>query len=148
MPANQAPVSLPTYSEAVEFGRERCYRIRAVRSDGGSVESDPSERKCTTPRDTFQPAAPTGLSALASDGGISLKWAPSSDKDVTGYLILRGRPGDATLLPIGDGLVKETQFLDRSVMSSVRYVYAVVAVDGATPPNRSSESERDEETAP
>ena len=45
-----------TFAEPVEFGRERCYTVRAVRGTGpGAVESAPIERRCVTPVDVFPP---------------------------------------------------------------------------------------------
>jgi hypothetical protein len=43
--------------------------------------------------------------------------------------------------------VRETTFRDTGVKAGVRYVYVVVALDTAQPPNRSAESNRVEETA-
>jgi hypothetical protein len=150
VPINAMPLGTPSFSEPVEFGRERCYRVRAVRTEGGSpVEGDASERRCVTPEDTFGPAAPKGLQAVTHSDGIALKWEANTEKDLAGYLVLRGRAGDATLLPLMPTPIVETQFIDRNVMSGVRYVYAVVAVDTRAPsPNRSPESDRNDATAP
>jgi hypothetical protein len=63
-------------------------------------------------------------------------------------VVLRGTTADDTLLPITDVPVAEPRLLDRDVVSGVRYVYAVVAVDRRQPaPNRSPESPRDAVTA-
>jgi hypothetical protein len=43
--------------------------------------------------------------------------------------------------------ILETTYLDIAVEAGVRYVYAIVAVDTATPPNESAPSERVEELA-
>jgi len=43
--------------------------------------------------------------------------------------------------------IKETRYQDRTARPGVTYVYAIVAVDRATPPNRSAESNRVQETA-
>jgi hypothetical protein len=43
--------------------------------------------------------------------------------------------------------IKETTYRDTTARRGVRYVYAVVAVDRSTPPNRSAESNHVEETA-
>jgi hypothetical protein len=149
-PVNGKPLDAPSFSEPVAFGRERCYRIRAIRTeDGSQVEGEASERRCETPEDRFPPAAPSGLVALTQSDGIALKWVPNTETDLAGYLVLRGRAGDATLLPLTPTPVVQTQFMDRDVMSGMRYVYAVVAVDTRAPaPNRSPESERNEATAP
>ena len=44
-------------------------------------------------------------------------------------------------------LIGARSFEDRQVRPGVRYVYVVVAVDSATPANRSAPSNRAEETA-
>jgi hypothetical protein len=148
-PLNQRPVDAPPYADSrVEFGTERCYVVRAVYSFGNlRMESDPSPPACITPVDTFPPAAPTGLAAVGSQGGISLIWEGSPDEDLAGYLVLRGNAGDETLQPLTPAPIRETTYRDTDVRSGVRYVYAVVAVDKTTPPNRSEESNRVEEGA-
>jgi hypothetical protein len=138
-----------TFTDTVEFDRERCYAIGAVRGAGpGAAESAPTARRCVTPVDVFPPEPPTGLSAVASEGAISLIWEASPDLDVWGYVVLRGTSADATLLPLNTAPAIETQFTDTTVMPGTRYVYAVVAVDSRLPvPNESVESARIEETA-
>ncbi len=89
-----------------------------------------------------------GSTAIPADGVISLLWEPNGEADLDGYLILRGRPGDATLQPLSRTPVKDVRYEDRDVMTGVRYVYAVQAVDTHRPePNVSAESNRVEETA-
>ncbi len=149
MPLNPSPLDALSFTDGFEFELERCYIIRAVRGGGSNlVEGHGSERRCVKPVDTFPPAAPAGLSAVAAAGSISLIWEANVEDDVTGYLILRGGSADATLLPLTTSAVPETRFTDLSVTPGERYVYAVVAVDGRVPlPNVSAESERVEETA-
>lgn len=149
-PLNPAPLTELTFSDMspFQFGQERCYTVRAVCGTGPNrVVSAPSPRGCITPADMYPPQAPTGLYALAADGVISLSWEPNGEADLGGYLILRGRAGDATLQPLTDAPVKDTRYTDRDVTAGVRYVYAVQAVDMQEPPNVSSESNRVEETA-
>ena len=148
-PLTRAPVPERTFSEAVEFGR-RALLPRAGGALGAArrVEGSRPSRACHDSAGHVPAGGANRALGVASDGGITLKWAPNAENDLAGYLILRGRPGDATLLPITDAPVTQTQFLDRNVMSGVRYVYAVVAVDRARHANRSPESERDEATAP
>ena len=110
------------------------------------LESDPVP-VCVTPRDTFPPAAPAGLSVVAAEGAINLIWDANSERDLAGYLVLRGEaPGD-TLQPLTPAPIDRNQFRDKTAKPGVRYVYAIVAVDKATPPNRSATSARVEETA-
>jgi len=144
-----APLDTTTFSDSVEFNRERCYVVRAVRGTPPNLsEGDASVPNCFTPVDLFPPAAPARLVAVADEGGISLIWEPNAEPDVAGYLILRGEPTDATLQPLTPTPVAEARFRDTHVSAGKKYVYAVVAVDSRLPfGNISVESNRVEETA-
>ena len=88
--------------------------VRAVRGTGADVvEGPPSPTACVKPVDVFPPEPPTGLSAVAGEGAISLIWEASTSDDVAGYLVLRGEGADATLLPVTPSPVVETRFVDR-----------------------------------
>jgi predicted small lipoprotein YifL len=148
-PLNAQPLERLDFVDAVEFDRERCYVVRAVRGAGAdAIEGEASPRRCVTPVDVYPPAAPAGLSAVSGEGSVSLIWEASADADVAGYLVLRGTTADATLQPLTTEPVVDTSFTDRSAAPGVRYVYAVVAVDARVPlPNISAESNRVEEAA-
>jgi len=148
-PITAVPVDELTFTDSVEFDRERCYEVRAVRGIGpDAVESAPTERRCLTPVDVFEPTPPTNLATVVRPGAIDLIWEGSPELDVWGYLILRGTAGDATLQPLNAAPVIEAQFTDTTVTPGTRYVYAVIAVDTRLPvPNISGESARIEETA-
>ena len=140
------PVADMKYTDSrITWGVTRCYAVRAVETIGGlSVESDERQAICATLADTFPPAAPKGLSGVASEGAISLIWEPNSEKDLAGYLVLRGAaPGDP-LEPITPAPIQATIFNDK-VAAGVRYVYAIAAVDTAG--NRSGMSNGFEEAA-
>ena len=144
-PVNPMPVTAFMLSEPVEFERERCYSVRAIRGD---VESDPSPRMCVRPVDIFPPLPPPAPEAVAGEGVISLIWEASNALDLGGYLVLRGEPGDATLQPLTTYPIVEASYRDMTVMPGRRYVYAVVAVDDRLPlGNMSAPSPRVEETA-
>jgi hypothetical protein len=148
-PLSPQPVALFTFDDPrVAFGVERCYVVRTVQTVGGAtMESEASPVACVTPIDTFAPTAPRGLAAVGSEGVISLIWEPSPERDVAGYLVLRGEsPGD-TLRQLTEAPVLDTTYRDTALVAGTRYVYAVVAVDKATPANRSPESNRVEESA-
>ena len=51
------------------------------------------------------------------------------------------------MTPLFDAPIRETTYRDTTVKPGVRYVYTVVSVDKATPPNRSLPSNKAEETA-
>jgi hypothetical protein len=148
-PLTPAPIDALSLTDTIQFERQRCYTVRAVRgTPPQAVEGDPSPRRCVTPVDTFPPASPGGLAAVAAEGVISLIWEPNAELDLSGYRVLRGRAGDDTLLPLSDIPAAAARYVDRTVEPGVRYVYAVVALDSRVPlPNVSEESARIEETA-
>ncbi len=150
VPLNAQPLAAATFIDPrpMEFGVERCYAVRTINVFGRiQQQSEPSPTACITPRDTFPPAAPKGLIAVAGDGVISLNWAPNSEPDLGGYIVLRGEAPGATLQPLTRDPIHDTSYQDKTAQPGVRYVYAVVAVDKATPPNVSAQSNRIEETA-
>jgi hypothetical protein len=148
-PINPAPMTDGKYERAgITFGAEECFTLRAVQKVAAvSLESTPSEQVCLTPRDTFPPAAPKGLSIVAGSGTMNLGWDANTEPDLAGYLVLRGEAAGGTLQPLTPAPITATSYEDKTVTPGVRYTYAIVAVDKATPPNRSAPSARIEETA-
>jgi hypothetical protein len=152
-PLNATPVETTELTQGpIALGEQGCYQVRSVRVFGNArLESPPSPTACTTFVDTFAPPPPANLAAVGSEGGVSLIWDPSPGADVAGYLVLRGEIGPSgppeTLTPLTPQPIRETTYRDATPRRGVRYVYAVAAVDGATPPNRSAESNRVEEGA-
>ena len=148
-PLNATPLAAPPFVDSrLQFGAERCYVVRTVEVAGSvTSESDPSQPACVTPVDTFAPAPPGSLAAVGSEGAINLIWEPTSATDLAGYIVLRGTPDGGPLQPITPAPIRETTYRDTAVRAGRRYVYAIVAVDSATPPNTSAESNRVEETA-
>jgi hypothetical protein len=129
----------------VAWNVTRCYAIRAVRRvDDLSVEGDASQPRCEVLKDTFAPAPPSGLTAVASEGTISLIWTPNQESDLAGYRVLRAAAPSADLLAVSDGIIAASTFTDR-VEPGVRYLYAVQAVDNVG--NVSAASVYVEETA-
>jgi hypothetical protein len=143
------PVTTLSFTDPdVEFGVERCYDVRTVTTQGSAtVESAPSPAACITPADTFPPPAPASLAAVAGEGAISLIWSAVDAPDLAGYLVLRGEAPDGELAPLFDAPIRESTYRDATAKPGVRYVYAVAALDRATPPNRSALSNRVEATA-
>jgi hypothetical protein len=140
------PVADARYEDSrIEWGVKRCYAVRASeRVAGASIESEASPAVCEVLTDTFPPAAPKGLGAIASEGAINLIWEPNTEKDLAGYVVLRGTPSSTALQPITSSPIQETSFRD-GVQAGATYVYAVRAVDRAG--NSSEPSGRVTETA-
>jgi hypothetical protein len=146
---NPAPVKEAKFEHTdVKLGEPQCYRVRSVvLAAKVALEGDLSEPACATPTDVFPPAAPKGLAAVPTAGQITLIWDANTEKDLAGYLVLRGDAPDGPLQAITAAPIKDTSYRDTTVKPGTRYVYAIVAVDTATPANTSAQSPRVEETA-
>ena len=144
-----APIGATRFTDPrLELGVERCYTVRTVATAGTlSVESAAAEPVCVKATDVFAPAAPASLAAVAGEGAISLIWEASREPDLAGYLVYRGVAPGETLERITPKPIRETTYRDTAVIPGERYVYAVVAVDSAEPPNVSPQSNRVEEVA-
>lgn len=125
----------------IEFGTERCFVVRSQETLGTvTLESAASQAACVTPVDTFAPAPPRSVAAVASQGAISLIWEPNEEADLAGYLVLRGEAPGETLQTLTPAPIADTTYRDTTIRSGVAYVYAVVAVDKAS--NISTQSNR------
>ena len=140
------PLDATTYSDKrIVWGEKRCYIVVAAeKTEGATIEGDASPAACETLVDTFPPAAPKDLKAISSEGAINLIWEPNAEKDLAGYIVLRGVEPTETLKPISEAPVVEPSFRD-AVQPGIAYVYAVRAVDKAG--NASGPSPRVVETA-
>ena len=164
-PLRLAPPSPPAFytATAVAFGTTRCYAVRVldyvgpqpaapsaetglqVLGDGSGeiglhVLGDASPATCVVLTDTFPPAAPTGVIAVAGTDSITLIWNENSEADIAGYLVLRATPPDATLQPLTVEPLVGTTYEDTDVTAGGRYLYRVLALDTAVPPNASPPS--------
>jgi len=141
-----SPIAELKYTDArITWGEKRCYTVRAAEKIAdATIESDPGPVVCKTLVDTFPPAAPKGLAAISSEGSIGLIWEPNAEKDIAGYVVLRGASADGKLQPVTPAPIQETVYRD-PVAAGVTYTYAVVAVDKAG--NTSPPSARATETA-
>ena len=141
-----APLEVPTYSDRrIVWGEKRCYTVVAAETiEGATIESEPPPAACETLVDTFPPAAPKELKAISTEGAINLIWEPNGEKDLAGYIVLRGVEPAETLRPVTPAPIVEPSFKD-AVQPGIAYVYAVRAVDKAG--NSSGPSPRVVETA-
>ena len=88
------------------------------------------------------PAAPQNLTAAVNgDGHIVLSWDAPDDDSVTGYQILRRRPGlgeDTLLVYVENTNSTGTTFTDTDVTAGTRHVYRVKAINDAALSGRSN----------
>ncbi|MGH1564603.1 choice-of-anchor D domain-containing protein [Mumia sp. DW29H23] len=134
------PTLLPAPSyldDDVENGTTYYYVVVAV--DAAGNPSAASGSASATPADTTPPAAPTGLTATATEGQIALDWADSTATDLDHYAVYRS--GGAAALAAEDtpiAEVEESEYVDTTVEPGTAYAYWVVAVDAAGNPSPAS----------
>ena len=125
-------------------------RVATLTLSGKTVEvqGPPSESIPVTTKDTFAPAVPQGLVAVADSaaGAIDLSWSPDTDTDLAAYRVYRrdvhgGNPAQRVA-----SLGVETSFRDSGVQPEHTYAYSVSAIDQSG--NESKPSPEVEETLP
>ena len=123
--------------------------ISAAGKPQAEVEGDDTAEVKVFAHDSFPPAVPSGLEAVASGVGqspfVDLIWAPNTDADLAGYNIYRREEG-ASPVKINSELVKTPAFRDPTVVAGKKYFYSVSAVDLRG--NESARSEEASETVP
>ena len=80
-----------------------------------------------TPADTFPPAVPAGLMAVAGVNSIELAWQPNTEEDLAGYQVYRSTGGGAPERIAGP--VDAPNFSDRTVEIGKKYSYTITSID-------------------
>jgi hypothetical protein len=134
-----SPIAEAEFTTPVEFGRVRCFAVRAVETMGAvSIEGPVTPPSCVTPLDRFPPPAPSGLQAVQEGGAMTLIWTGVTSADLAGYVVLRVEGDGARLQPLMRDPIGDTTFRDDAVTSGVTYAYAVVAIDRTGNPSEQS----------
>ncbi len=110
------------------------------------ISGDPATITVARSPDTFPPATPAGLVAVAvqlqnAAPEIELSWQPNTEPDLAGYLIERNPSASAPLTPIP---ITTLSFRDTTVQLGQTYSYTLRAVDAVG--NRSPASAAATET--
>jgi hypothetical protein len=112
-----------------EFGRTYDYKVAALIKVGAeTAEGDESPVVEITPRDTFPPSPPTGLSVVYTSQAVDVVWTASPEADLAGYNVYR-REGSAAAQKLNPEIVKTPIFRDPSVVEGRQYFYRVTALD-------------------
>ena len=138
-PQPLAEVDTTNYlDQTTTFGARYRYVILGI--NGDTQQSRPSAQAEITPLDTFAPATPSGLTAVAGASSIDLSWTRNSEDDLAAYSIFRA-VDDGPFQSIATGLTIPA-FTDTRVEAGKRYRYVVSATDMA-----GNESQRSAEAA-
>jgi fibronectin type 3 domain-containing protein len=120
--------SLSYVDRSFAFGSRYMYSVRAFAKHGDSTARTPeSNRVEVAAVDTFPPAAPQNVSAIAVPGAVELAWSPNGEADLAGYNVYRG--DGESLIRVNPGLITLPLYRDTTVKPGSAYRYLVRAVD-------------------
>ncbi len=126
MPQRLAESDKPEYVDtAVDFGSPYRYFVQALA--GESRQSEISAIVGVMPADTFPPAVPAGLMAVAGVNSIELAWQPNTEDDLAGYQVYRSTSGGTAERIAGP--VDAPNFSDRTVEIGTKYSYTITSID-------------------
>ncbi len=126
MPQRLAESDKPEYVDtAVDFGSPYRYFVQAL--VGELRQSEISATVGVTPADTFPPAVPVGLMAVAGVNSIELAWQPNTEEDLAGYQVYRSAAGSSPERIAGP--VEAPNFSDRTVEIGKKYSYTITSID-------------------
>lgn len=109
-----------TYTDnSATNGTEYSYTVRATNAVGSSPQSS-AVKATPVAAAPVAPSAPTGLSATAGDGKVTLTWTGSAG--ATGYDVFRG---DAK---VGSTTAPTVTYVDATVANGTAYSYTVKAI--------------------
>ncbi|MBN1766242.1 MAG: hypothetical protein JW860_13360 [Sedimentisphaerales bacterium] len=117
------------------------YVVTAV--DTLDYESAYSNEAAAMPQDSTPPAPPTGLTATAGDGSVSLDWNNNGEPDLDSYKVYRSTTSGSGYSQIAMN-VTNSNYTDNSVTNGTTYYYVVTAVDNSY--NESGYSNEDSAT--
>ena len=128
MPERLAESDKPEYVDAAaDFGSPYRYFVQTFA--GETQQSEISDIVGITPTDTFPPAVPTGLTAVAGVNAIELAWDRNTEDDFAGYQVYRSTDGAAPERIAGP--LDAPTFSDHTVEVGKKYSYTVSATDHA-----------------
>lgn len=113
-------------------GMEYTYRVQARDKSPAQNVGGWSSEASASPIDV-PPAAPTGLSATAGDGQVSLGWNDNGETDLAGYNVYRATVSGGPYTQLNGTLLAASDYLDLAVNNGITYFYVVTAVDSAVP---------------
>ncbi len=124
-PTEMATITKPQFNDTgAAYDSLHKYTVQALEGTAISERSDPVS---ITPVDTFPPAKPLGLSALAGPAAAQLSWERNQEPDFALYRIYRSGP-NGVFSKIADSPTAAS-YRDASVTPGQTYRYAVTALD-------------------
>jgi hypothetical protein len=109
---------------SAQFDVPYTYSVIAAK---GATESPVSNKIPVNAHDIFPPAAPTGLTGIATGNAVELSWQRNPEPDMNGYFVYRSTNGGP--FERQGGLINLPAYTDSKVQHGATYRYEVSAVD-------------------
>lgn len=113
---------IPPQYLVTDLATDTLYSFTVTAVNTSNIESPKSEA-VTYYIDTTPPAIPTGLTATAGNGEISLGWNQNTELDFAGYNLYRNGT------KINGNLLTGTTYIDQGLTNGTEYSYQLSAVD-------------------
>ena len=127
-----SPVVLGKVTSYELTGLQNCtnYYIAITAYDTGGVESGYSSQIIVNSGSAVSPGTPTGLTAAAADGAITIRWNQNPECDISSYYIYRSTTSGSgyTYIASNSG-ASNTSYQDLNIAHGVVYYYTVIARD-------------------
>ena len=115
----------PEYVDSsAQYGTPYVYSVVAVKD---STESPVSNKTPVNAADKFAPAAPSGLTGIATGNAIELSWQRSPEPDLQGYIVYRSTNGGS--FERQGGVINLPAYTDTHVQHGATYRYELSAID-------------------
>ena len=125
----------------VRNGQKYFYTVQSILAHGDEfVDGGVSEDVASTPVDRTPPMPPVGVTAVWTSGGVKIFWDQSDVADIGGYRVYRRAADKDSYELLGKVDPAYTIFVDTQAKDSMRYYWAVTAIDQAKPMNESEKS--------
>ena len=99
--------------------------------------SDTATLEISVAADTTPPPVPSGLTATAGDGSVTLDWTANTDSDTATYNLYRSTTSDSYTTALSSG-ISGNSFFDDTAENGTTYYYVLTAEDASG--NESAES--------
>lgn len=125
------PVSAgESFDESARYGEDLNYEAAAAGDEKDvPVEAAPARAPMIAYRDTFPPAPPRDLDAVAETGRIRVLWRPGGSPDEAATIVERQTEGEEDYHRLGTVETPDSFFADAEVVPDHRYRYRLISVD-------------------
>lgn len=115
--------------DSAQFGQRYIYTVRTIAGTRPLVSSDRAGEREIEHEDRFAPRLPGNFVALAERESVRLRWDPSPDPDVAGYVLYRKDPSRTGFERITAEPVVGNEFVDTGLASGLVFEYRIQVVD-------------------